>query len=135
MNNKGMSFVFVAFLMFTVFILLFTIWQMGINDITLSKILDDNTKAYYIAEAGIYYGGSIILEAINNSQEPASTITVDKPFSEYTASHGFTLTITKEGLNYRVLSEGNYNNRVSKVEALITINAGNIVYSQFRKTS
>lgn len=132
-NNRGISFVFVTFLMFTVLALLTTMWTIGTNDITLSKTINDGSKAYYTAEAGIYYGGSIILDAVLSAQEPQPAVTVNNPFSEYKKTHGFVLTITKEGSDYRVLSEGSYNNRTHKVEALVTISGNIISYSQMKK--
>jgi len=131
-NNKGISFVFVTFLMSVLFILLATVWQMGINDITLSKMYNDKSKSYYIAEAGLYYGGSITLEAVQTFVEPPADVTVNNPFSEYIKNHSFILTITKEGTTYRVVSEGTYNGKTSKVEGLVTINGGNITYSQMK---
>ena len=131
-NNKGISFIFITFLMSTLFVILATVWQMGINDITLSKTYNDKSKSYYIAEAGVYYGGSIILEAVQSELEPPVNTTIEQPFSEYIKSHSFVLTITKEGATYRVVSEGTYNGKTSKVEGLVTISGGNITYSQMK---
>jgi len=131
-NNKGISFIFVTFLMGVIFTLLAAVWTMGMNDTTLSKIYNEKSKSYYIAEAGIYYGGSIIFEAVSTELEPQASVTINNPFSDYTKAHSFSLTITKEGSDYRVVSIGTYNGQTSKVESLVTISGGNILYSQMK---
>ena len=134
-NNKGISYVFVTLVMSVIFVLAVAILTMGLNDTKLSKANNNKSKAYYAAEAGVYYGGAIVLEAVQAMVEPASSISVDNPFSEYQMEHGFDLTITKEGSDYRVLSEGIYNGETYKVEALVTIAGASITYNQMKKTS
>lgn len=131
-NNKGMSFVFITFLMFILLTFISAVSMLGMNDITLSKMHNDKSKSYYVAEAGLYYGGSITLEAVGALAEPPASVTVDKPFSEYIKEHSFELTITKEGSNYRVTSEGTYNDATSRVQGLVTISGGNITYSEIK---
>ena len=69
-NNKGMSYVLISFMMLIVFGLVTSIWKLGINDITMSKLNNDISKAYFVSEAGVYYAGSVILEAVQAVEEP-----------------------------------------------------------------
>ncbi len=134
MNKRGISFIFVSFLMCTVFILLSVVWSMGINDITLSKNYNEKSKSYYIAEGGIYYAGSTIYSALNIGAEPEAFYTLSNPYTEYKKEHSINLTITKEGLSYRVVSEGIYNGKISKISALISVSGENITYSQMKQS-
>lgn len=134
-KNEGISFVFVTLIMSVIFTFAVMALTIGLNETKLSKINNDKSKAYYVAEGGLYYGGSMVLEAVGAMVEPASSISIDNPFTEYKSQHGFNLTITKVGADYRVLSEGNYNGQTYKVEALVTISESNINYSQMKKVS
>lgn len=133
MKNKGMSFIFVSFIMFSILGLLLIILNMGVNDMILSKRNNDKSKAFHLAESGIYYAGSIIYEAVQSASSPASPITVNQPFDEYSKNHEFNISIITEGSDYRVISEGNYNNIIQKIEALVTISGDDINYTQMRK--
>lgn len=133
MKNRGMSFIFVSFIMFSILGLLLIILNMGVNDIILSKKSNDKSKSFFLAESGVYYGGSIIYEAVQSASSPVSSITVNQPFDGYIKEHGYNISITAEGSDYRVISVGNYNNTTQKIEVLVTITGNNISYTQMRK--
>lgn len=133
MNKKGVSYILIMFAMSVIFIFTFTISTMGHNEYKLSIEANDRSKAYYMAEAGMYYAKGVIHHNPDPLQVP-STITVpavtsdigpyydsDNPGDGYKKQHGFILTIAYDGVSttYSIKSKGQYNGREALVQATI----------------
>lgn len=131
-SNKGVAFPFIIVIIFIIFAFITVVWKLGMNDIVLLNMYNDKSKSYYVAESGLYYGGSLAYEAVKSSTEPAGSVTVNNPFSEYIKTHSFQLTITKTGSDYDIISKGTYDGKVTTLECLATINTDNIVYRRMR---
>lgn len=134
MNNKGVTYIFIMFVMSVILIFTLSITSLGLVEIKLSSEANDRSKAYYMAEAGIYYARGVIRQ---NPGQPllvpaAITVPADEsdigpyydavtPSNGYTKLHGFALTITYDGGStiYTVESKGQYNEREVLVQAEI----------------
>lgn len=143
MNNKGISYIFIMFAMSIVLIFTFAISTMGLNEYKLSIEANDRSKAYYMAEAGMYYAKGVINYNKNKPSQVPSTITVPAatsdigpfydsttPSNGYIKQHGFVLTFTYDSiaLTFTVKSKGQYNGREAMVQAVIPIN-GSTIYN------
>lgn len=131
--NKGVSYIFIMLVMCVIFIFTLTLSTMGLNEDKISKQADDRSKAYYMAEAGIYYAKGVIAYDKSNPLQVPATITVPAatsdigpfydsvtPSNGYTKQHGFTLTFTYDGSTaFTVKSKGSYNGREAEVQAAI----------------
>lgn len=139
-NNKGSAIPFILLLMTSILVLLSAVLKLESVGVDRARINDNKLKAYYMAEAGVYYTGETVLKPIPPSE---TTTIVESPkvdeknvfYEQYNQPHGFIVTITKqEELNkYKIDSVGTYNGQTQRIEAVAEINGELISYSQMKK--